>query len=108
MYLGTFDFILIIIILIFNILVCKFPLIKNYNWIFNLVILLLFGFVIPFFSMGFEVKNVTNNLTNVDSFTLLYTIFRFPTWWFFGILEIIFLKSQFKHTKIIDGQNRNN
>lgn len=75
MYLGIFDFVVIIVILILNILVWKYQVIKKHNWIFYLVIFLLFGFVTPSISMHFEIKNATKNLKNIDSFTLLYTFF---------------------------------
>jgi hypothetical protein len=43
--------------------------------------------------MDFEISKVTKGQTNVDGFTLLYTYFRFPTWWFIGVLEVVFLRS---------------
>ncbi|TDX87212.1 hypothetical protein [Epilithonimonas xixisoli] len=99
MLLGLFDYIILVIIIIFNIGVWKYKIIKKGNRIFYLSILLLFGFVIPFFSIDFEIKNATVNSKEIDSFTLLYTFFRFPTWWFFGVVEVLFLKHQIKKAK---------
>jgi hypothetical protein len=96
MFLEVFDYIILIIIFIFNIGVWKYKIIKKRNWISHLVIFLLFGFIIPFFSINFEIQKVTKNVKEIDSFTLLYTYFRFPIWWFFGILEVIFLKCKMK------------
>jgi len=64
-----------------------------------LVIFLLFGFIIPFFSINFEIQKVTKNVKKIDSFTLLYTYLRFPIWWFFGISEVIFLRYKMKIVK---------
>lgn len=99
MLLGLFDYIILVIIIIFNIRVWKYKIIKKGNRIFYLSILLLFGFVIPFFSIDFEIKNATVNSKEIDNFTLLYTFFRFPTWWFFGVVEVLFLKHQIKKAK---------
>lgn len=96
MLLGIFDYTLLVIILIFNIGVWQYKIIKKSNWILYLVIFLLFGFIIPFFSIDFEIQNATKNIKEIDRFTLLYTYFRFPTWWLFGILELFFLKYQIK------------
>jgi len=96
MYFGTFDYIILAIILIFNFGVWKFEIIKKRNWILYLLMFLFFGFIIPFISIDFEIRKVTEGQVNVDSFTLLYTYFRVPIWWFIGISEAIFLKFQCK------------
>ncbi len=103
MFLGLFDYIILLIIFIFNIGIWKYKIIKNSNLVFHLVIFMLFGFTIPYFSIDFEIQKVTKNLKEIDSFTLLYTYFRFPIWWFLGILEIIYLRYQIKTVKTIDG-----
>lgn len=99
MLFGVFDYIILAFIFIFNFGVWKYKIIKKRNWILYLITFLLFGFIIPFFSMDFEISRVTESQTNVDGFTLLYTYFRFPTWWFIGILEVVFLRSQLKKFK---------
>lgn len=92
MYFGPFDYIIVIIILIFNSIVWKYEIIKKRNWIFYLIAFLFFGFIIPFFSIYFEVQRAIKDQPFVDNFTLLYTYFRFPVWWLIGLLEISWLK----------------
>lgn len=96
MLLGQFDYIILVIIFIFNIGVWKFGIIKQSNWILYLLIFLVTGFIIPFFSINFEIQKATKTIKEIDSFTLLYTFLRFPTWWFFGVIEFLFLKHQIK------------
>jgi hypothetical protein len=92
MLLGVFDLCILIIILIFNFWLRKYRIIKKCNWIFYLVAFLFFGFIFPVLSVHFEIQKVTEANEEMDSFNFLYTFFRFPVWWFFGILEIIYLK----------------
>lgn len=80
MFFGTFDYIILTLIFIFNIGVLKYKIIKKRNWILYLIAFLLLGFVIPFFSMAFEIYKATENEPVIDDFTLLYTYFRFPIW----------------------------
>lgn len=96
MLLGLFDYIILVIIFIFNIGVWKSKIIKKSNWILYLLIFLLTGFIIPLFSINFEIQKATKTIKEIDSFTLLYTFFRFPMWWFFGVIELLFLKRQIK------------
>ncbi|KIC63536.1 hypothetical protein [Chryseobacterium taiwanense] len=93
MFFGTFDYIILGLTFIFNFGVWKYKIIKKRNWILYLITFLLFGCIIPFFSMGFEIQKAIEGQEFVDNFTLLYTYFRFPTWWLIGILEIGFLRS---------------
>jgi hypothetical protein len=99
MLLGTFDFYVLALMLIFNFGVWKYKIIKKCNWIVNLVAFLLFGLLVPVLSMYFEIQKVTKDVEIVDNFTLLYTYFRFPTWWFIGILEMSCLKFILNKTK---------
>lgn len=99
MLLGTFDFYVLALMLIFNFGVWKYRIIKKCNWIIYLVAFLLFGFLLPILSMNLEIEKATKDLEIVDNFTLLYTYFRFPTWWFIGILEMSCLKFILNKTK---------
>ncbi len=92
MFSGLLDYIILTVIVIFNIVVWKHEIIKKRNWVFYLVAFLLFGFIIPFFSIYFEVQRAIKGQPFVDNFTLLYTYFRFPVWWLIGLLEISWLK----------------
>lgn len=89
MFFGPFDYIILTIIAIFNVVVLKYEIIKKRNWIFYLVAFLFFGFIIPFFSINSEVQSVIKSQPFIDNFTLLYTYFRFPVWWLIGLLEIV-------------------
>lgn len=93
MLFGTFDYIILVLIFLFNIVVWKFKIIKKRNWILYLVAFLFFGFVIPLLSVDFEIEKATKDQPIVDNFTLLYTYFRFPVWWFIGIIEIFILRN---------------
>lgn len=102
MFFGTFDYIILTLIFIFNIGVLKYKIIKKRNWILYLIAFLLLGFIIPFFSMGFEIDRAIENEIVIDNFTLLYTYFRFPIWWFIGAIEIFILRKNIKNKMIIE------
>ena len=59
MFFGTFDYIILTLIFIFNIGVWKYKIIKKRNWILYLIAFFLLGFIIPSFSMGFEIDKAT-------------------------------------------------
>ncbi|MCS3531899.1 hypothetical protein M2373_003318 [Chryseobacterium sp. JUb7] len=99
MIFGLFDYIILTIVFIFNIGIWKYKIIKKRNWILYLIAFLLFGLVIPFFAVYFEVQKVIKGQPFVDNFTLLYTYFRFPIWWIIGVSEFIFLKILIKKIK---------
>jgi hypothetical protein len=42
--------------------------------------------------MGFEINKATENEPVIDNFTLLYTYFRFPIWWFISAIEVFILR----------------
>lgn len=96
MLFGTFDFVILAIIVLFNFGVWKYKIIRKRNWILYLIVIFCCGFIIPFFSIGFEIDQATKDQEIIDSFTLLYTYFRFPTWWLIGCLEILILKKIIK------------
>lgn len=96
MFFGTFDYIILGIIFLFNFGVWKCKIIKKRNWILYLIAFLFFGFIIPFFSMGFEVDKATKDEVVIDNFTNLYTIFIFPMWWFIVLVEIFILRKVIK------------
>jgi len=92
MFFGTFDYIILALIFIFNAGVWKYKIIKKRSRVLYLIAFLFFGFIIPFFSMDYEIQKAIKGQPFVDNFTLLYTFLRFPIWWLIGFLEIIFLK----------------
>ncbi|PTT71407.1 hypothetical protein [Chryseobacterium sp. HMWF035] len=94
MFFGTFDYIILVLIFLVNIVVWKFKIIRKRNWILYLVAFLFFGFVIPLLSVDFEIEKATKDQPIVDNFTLLYNYFRFPVWWFVGILQLLILRKR--------------
>lgn len=91
MFFGTFDYIILTLIFIFNIGVWKYKIIKKRNWILYLIAFFLLGFIIPFFLMGFEIDKANENESVIDNFTLLYAYFRFPIWWFISVIQVFIL-----------------
>ncbi len=53
---------------------------------------MVFGLVIPYFSIDFEIKKAIKDQPVADGFNLLYVYLRFPTWWFFGVVEVLILR----------------
>jgi len=92
---GYFDIVVFIAIVIINFLILKdyikIRFEKLGRW-YSLVFVLLYGFILPFLSMGFEINAVTKDEVIVDSFTLLYTFFRFPMYWLIGLLNHLLYK----------------
>ncbi|MCD0480574.1 hypothetical protein LPB90_19200 [Chryseobacterium sp. LC2016-29] len=92
MFFGTFDYIILTLIFIFNIGVWKYKIIKKRNWILYLIAFFLLEFIIPFFLMGFEIDKANENESVIDNFILLYAYFRFPIWWFISVIEVFILR----------------
>ncbi|SHF83114.1 hypothetical protein SAMN05443633_10772 [Chryseobacterium arachidis] len=99
MLFATFDYIMLIVIFIFNFGVWKYKIIKKRNRILYLIVFLLFGLIVPYFSVDFEIKKAVKDQPFVDGFTLLYVYFRFPIWWFIGIIEVLILTKLIYKTK---------
>lgn len=96
MIFGLFDYIVLLIIVIFSYTAWKYKVIIKCNRMFYLVAFLLFGITIPVFSIHYEVQKAIKDQPFADSFTFLYTFFRFPVWWLIGLLEVLWLKFVFK------------
>ena len=64
------------------------------NWKIYLPSIILLFVIFPLLSIKIEVGNVYRKykMVDVDGFTLLYTMFRLPTWWAIGLGELIALK----------------
>lgn len=97
MFVGIFDFYMLIIVFIFNYAVWKHKIIRKCSWKINLAAFLLFGLVFPLLSIDIEIAVISNEIQNIDNFTLLYTLFRFPIWWLIGILEVNYIWNQVKN-----------
>lgn len=85
---GYFDLYLIGALLILNLILWKIEMEHNLGCF---VLGFLFGFILPFASIGVEVERATADREMVDNFELLYTYLRFPVYWFLGALQMIVL-----------------
>jgi len=65
-----------------------------------LITFLFFGFIIPYFSIGFEIKKAVKDQPVVDDFTLLYVYFRFPIWWFIRVVEVLIVRKLINKIKL--------
>ena len=85
MLLGYFDYVVIGILIFLNIKYWKTKIDKTLGCILGG---LMFGFLLPFISMIIELEIVGEWM---DSFTVAYTILRFPTYWIIGIIQVIII-----------------
>jgi hypothetical protein len=85
MLIGYFDYLIIAILIFLNIKYWK----RNFEKkIGCLLVFILFGFVLPFISMIIELQIVGDWM---DSFEVVYTFLRFPTYWVIGIIQMIII-----------------
>jgi hypothetical protein len=96
---GPFDLIISLLLILFNVFVFKTDFIKRFNWKLVTILFILFLVVIPVFSAEIERTLVFKQHEIVDSFNLLYIIFRFPVWWILGLFEFIMIKLIFRHKR---------
>ena len=88
LFFGYFDWILLAIIIIINIIYWKK--LNQFNSCFEFFAFVsLFGFLLPFISMFIEIK--LNSNPGDDAFNLLYTYFRFPVYWIIGIIQLLII-----------------
>ena len=85
MLIGYFDYVVIGILIFVNIKYWKTNIEKKVGCILGG---LMFGFLLPFISMIIELQIVGEWM---DSFEVVYTILRFPTYWIIGIIQIIII-----------------
>jgi len=88
-YAGYFDYIIIVILILFNIIFWKKKIKENIGCT---TIFILFGLVLPIISQIIEIKQVQYSRGIMDNFEVLYTIFRFPLYWLIGIIQGFILK----------------
>jgi hypothetical protein len=94
MIIGTFDIVLIITLLTFNLVFRQ--------WIFKqkigcLLIIVLLGLVLPLCSMKVELDRVLalRKPGEVhDAFELLYVYLQFPLYWIIGLIQIILIRNR--------------
>ena len=85
MLIGYFDYVVIGILIFINIKYWKTNIEKKVGCILGG---LMFGFLLPFVSMIIELQIVGEWM---DSFEVVYTFLRFPTYWIIGIIQIIII-----------------
>lgn len=85
MLIGYFDYLIIAVLIFLNIKYWKSNLEQKIGC---LLVLLLFGFLLPFISMIIELQIVGEWM---DSFEVIYTFLRFPTYWVIGIIQMIII-----------------
>jgi len=85
MTIGYFDYLIIAILIFLNIKFWKTNFEKKVGC---LLVFFLFGFVLPFISMIIELQIVGEWM---DSFEVVYTFLRFPTYWVIGIIQMIII-----------------
>ncbi len=88
---NYYDFLLLAVLIIGAAIVKK----KHLNFINKKLVIvfrifLLFVFI-PYLSMQIEINNVVAKNGIDDSFTLLYTFFKIPIWWFIGIILLFYM-----------------
>lgn len=88
---NYYDFLILIVVITNSIILNK----KRVNLInkrLAIVFKVLFLFVfIPYLSIQIEINNAVAKKSIDDSFTLLYTFFKIPIWWFIGIVVLFYL-----------------
>lgn len=92
MLFGAFDIIILLSTLIFNWYYWKKQLHFN-KWYLVAGVFVLFFFLFPYCSEQIEVNRVyaLEHTGEIDGFTTMYILFRWPAYWFMGILELLFL-----------------
>jgi len=85
MLIGYFDYLIFAILIFLNI---KFWKTDFENKIGCLLVLFLFGFLLPLISMIIELQIVGEWM---DSFEVIYTYLRFPTYWVIGIIQMVII-----------------
>ena len=85
MIIGYFDFAIIGVLVLINILTWG----KKVNRKMGcLIVGVLFGLILPLASQKIEVDRVIDEREIIDNFTLLYTYFKFPMYWLIGMMQM--------------------
>lgn len=95
-YLGYFDFVLVVILILANYRFWKKFSVFD-NCLITIIFISLFGFILPIISMFFEIQ--LNSSSGDDAFNLLYTFFRFPFYWAIGIIQLIIIGAKINNLK---------
>ena len=88
MIIGYFDYLVIGILIFLNIKFWKKEISGKTGCLVGGI---LFGFLIPLISLIIEVQRVKMTIGIMDSFEVLYTYLRFPTYWIIGIIQTVII-----------------
>lgn len=100
MIIGYFDFAVIGILMLINILILRKRINSNIGC---LLVGLIFGLVLPIVSQEIEIDKVSNEREILDNFTLLYTFLKFPFYWIVGAVQIAIISKRVRKIQI-DGK----
>lgn len=103
MLLGYFDYIFFAVLIFLNIRYWN----RNINWKIGCsIIAVSFGIVLPIISIVIELNRVENTSGPwVDSFEVVYTYLRFPTYWIVGIIQTIIIGINLSYKKTDSNKN---
>lgn len=88
-HMGPIDVVFIGIWLGLNVYVRLRPRARRWGCLPYLAVGLLFTCLVPNCSSYVEVQRVVAQNGHDDSFTLLYTLFRFPLYWALGVVQLL-------------------
>lgn len=88
MLFGYFEILVLTLLIGSNLYIQRIPF--NIN-IYYLVIILLFGFILPLIAMKIEIEIAILKGMERDGMYFLWTTFKFPIYWIIGIFQILFL-----------------
>lgn len=96
MIIGYFDYLVIGILIFLNIKFWKKEISGKTGCSVSGI---LFGFLLPLISLIIEVQRVKMTVGIIDNFEVLYTYFRFPTYWIIGIIQTVIIGVKFSLKK---------
>ncbi|MFK7906092.1 MAG: hypothetical protein AB8B69_13250 [Chitinophagales bacterium] len=88
MIIGYFDFAVIGILVLINILFWR----KKIKYDMGCLGALIFGLILPGISQSIEIDRVASEREIFDNFTLLYTYFKFPIYSVIGAIQITLIR----------------
>ena len=96
MIFGYFDYVIIGILILLNIIYWKKEINAKIGCIAGVI---LFGFLLPLISQIIEVKRVQWTIGIIDNFEVLYTYLKFPIYWIIGIAQGLIISIKWGYKK---------
>lgn len=87
MIFGYFEFLILILLIAFNFFQKK----KSSNVITYLILILLFGLILPTIAAKIEIELLISKGLEHDGMNFLWIVFKFPIYWAMGFFESVFL-----------------